>query len=78
MKLKDLQIGNQAKVIGYEKNDRVYRDKLLSMGLTRGVIIKVVKKAPLGDPIDIEVRGFNLSLRKDEANILILEEVNND
>ena len=75
MKIKDLSIGEKAKIDGFEKGSKSYREKLLSMGLTRGTIIKLVKFAPLGDPVDIEVRGFNLSLRKEEAKILILKEV---
>jgi len=43
------------------------------MGLTRGTEITVVRVAPLGDPVDIKVRGFNISLRKEEAAVLQLE-----
>lgn len=71
--LKQMAIGTKAKIKGYREGSREYRAKLLSMGLTRGTIIQVLKKAPLGDPIEIKVRGFNLSLRKNEAEVLILE-----
>ncbi len=40
------------------------------MGLTKGTVLKLVKLAPLGDPVELEVRGFNLSLRKEEAEVL--------
>ena len=51
-----------------------YRAKLLSMGLTKGTEFKVLQFAPLGDPVEIEVRGFSLSLRREEADALILKE----
>jgi ferrous iron transport protein A len=70
LKVKALRPGERAEIVGYEGKDLVYRQKLLSMGLTKGTEIKLLKVAPLGDPVEIEVRGFNLSLRKDEADIL--------
>ena len=48
------------------------RRRLLEMGLTPGTRIKVVRFAPLGDPMDIEVRGYHLSLRKSEASHVTL------
>ncbi len=74
MKIKDLQIGDKAKILGYEKGNSDYRTKLLSMGLTRGVEFKLSKIAPMGDPVEIEIRDFNLTLRKSEADVLILGE----
>ena len=44
--------------------------RLLEMGITRGTTVEVVRFAPLGDPIDIKVRGYHLSLRKQEAEII--------
>lgn len=75
MKIKDLKIGDRVKVKGYEKGQSEYRRKLLSMGLTRGVEFTLSKIAPMGDPVEIEVRDFHLSLRKSEADVLIIEEV---
>ncbi len=77
-KLKDLNIGDTAVLAGYKKMSENYRQKLLSMGLTKGTEVKLVKFAPLGDPIEVEVRGFKLSLRKEEAEILILNGGNNE
>ncbi len=71
--LKELSAGERAVVCGYEKHDKELRKKLLAMGLTKGTEIKVIRKAPLGDPVEIEVRGFQLSLRKDEAAALLIE-----
>ncbi|NJK75995.1 MAG: ferrous iron transport protein A [Oscillatoriales cyanobacterium RU_3_3] len=73
--LRDLAVGSTGKVLGYEKTARVYKGKLLAMGLTPGTEFTVTRHAPLGDPVEISVRGFKLSLRKDEANSLFVEEV---
>ena len=62
--------GEQAEVVGFEQGSKPYRDRLLSMGLTKGTVFSLKKIAPLGDPVEIEVRGFNLSLRKKEADAL--------
>jgi ferrous iron transport protein A len=75
MRIKDLKVGDKAVVSGYEKGNSEYRTKLLSMGLTRGVEFTLTKIAPMGDPVELEVRGFSLSLRKSEAEVLILGEV---
>lgn len=71
-KLKDYKVGETAVVLGYTEGDPVYRSKLLAMGLTKGSVVKVVKVAPMGDPVGIEVRGYDLSLRKAEADVLIV------
>jgi ferrous iron transport protein A len=75
MRLKNLSPGDRAEVIGYDTSQRSYREKLLSMGLTRGTIFTLKKVAPLGDPIEIVVRGFDLSLRKDEGEVLKIRRV---
>ncbi|MGM0462326.1 MAG: FeoA family protein [Fibrobacterota bacterium] len=72
MQLKDLSPGDSAVVRGYRDTEKQYLSKLMAMGITRGTPVRMVKRAPLGDPVQIEVRGFHLSLRKDEADILIL------
>ncbi len=75
IKLKDLVPGETAEVVGYAPCDPRYRSKLLSMGLTKRAVIQLIKTAPLGDPVEIEIRGFHLSLRKDEADVLLLERI---
>ncbi len=72
IRLKDLSPGEVGVVAGYDKSDSAYRDRLLSMGLTRNAEFSVLRVAPLGDPVEIEVRGFRLSLRKDEADALLV------
>lgn len=73
--LSEMTKGAQFELIGYESTEKAYRRKLLSMGLTKGTLFTVIGIAPLGDPIEIEIRGFRLSLRKDEAKILKLRKI---
>lgn len=75
MQLKDMKIGGRAKIIALKAAHGIYRHKLISMGLIPGTEIVVARKAPLGDPYEIMVRGFALSLRKNEASILELQEI---
>lgn len=59
-------VGQKGRVTGFELPAEP-RQRLLEMGLTAGTAFEVVRFAPLGDPIDIKVRGYHLSLRKHEA-----------
>ncbi|MBR8832907.1 MAG: ferrous iron transport protein A [Stigonema ocellatum SAG 48.90 = DSM 106950] len=72
--LRDLAVGCTGQVVGYQTNARSYKAKLLAMGLTPGTEFTVIRRAPLGDPIEIQIRGFKLSLRKDEADALFVRE----
>ncbi len=71
--LRDMAVGETAIIAGYTKGVTACREKLLSMGLTRGTVITVERIAPMGDPMEIQVKGFALSLRKDEASALLVE-----
>ena len=73
MTMADLKPGESAKIIGYTQGNAAYRTKLLALGLTHGTAIKIINVAPLGDPFELSVRGYHLSLRKDEAKILEVE-----
>lgn len=73
--LSDLSIGESGRVLGYAEGVRAYRKKLLSMGLTKGTEFKVTRYAPMGDPVEISVRGFALSLRKQEAEALMIQRI---
>lgn len=73
LRIKDLSPGQEAVLAGYTEVESGYKRRLLAMGLTKGTKVKLLKIAPLGDPVEVEVRGFNLSLRKAEADALILE-----
>ena len=76
MKIKECAVGDTVLVKGYSKNSPAIRKRLSSMGLTRGVMFLIQKVAPLGDPVKIEVRGFSLSLRKEEADAINVEVTN--
>ncbi len=71
--IRDMEVGETGRVSGYVKGATIYREKLLSMGLTRGTEFTVERIAPMGDPVEIEIRGFALTLRKDEAVALMVE-----
>lgn len=49
------------------------RHRLLEMGLTRGTVVELIRIAPLGDPIELQVRGYRLSVRKSEAAAVFIE-----
>lgn len=73
VKLSSLSIGKSAVIREFEKDD--IHIKLMEMGCVPGEIVKIEKIAPLGDPISITVAGYNLSLRKTEADFIWVEEV---
>ena len=73
MQVSDLKVGNKARIVSISGGDKAYRQRLMAMGLLPGTEFKVTRMAPFGDPIEIMVRGFALSLRKFEANILVVE-----
>jgi len=73
--LGDMAVGDKGRVTGLEKGNKGYRKKLLAMGLTPGTEFSVIRYAPMGDPIEISVRGFALSLRKNEAAALLVERI---
>ena len=70
--LKDVPVGATAKVVKLE-GEGPLRRRIMDMGVTRGATVSVRKVAPLGDPIEITVRGYELSLRKSEAEQIIVE-----
>jgi ferrous iron transport protein A len=71
--LNQLLVGERARIVGFAGASPSYRRKLLSLGLTPGAQVGVARLAPLGDPIEIRVRGFAMSLRKTEAAVLVVE-----
>lgn len=70
--LAELPVGGRARVLEVSGGDDVSL-RLLEMGLTPGVEIAVVGTAPLGDPLELEVRGYRLSVRKSEAAKVAIE-----
>lgn len=70
--LKDVKIGQSAKVVKLRGEGAVKR-RIMDMGITKGVEVFVRKVAPLGDPIEVTVRGYELSLRKADAEMIEVE-----
>jgi ferrous iron transport protein A len=73
IKLSELKKGQKGKVIFLNTEDKALRRRLLDMGITEGVQIKIKKIAPLGDPIDLELRGYHLCLRKKDMSFIDIE-----
>lgn len=72
MTLKDVKVGTTAKVVKINGKG-VYKRRIMDMGITKNSQIFVRKVAPLGDPIEITVRGYELSLRKADAECVEIE-----
>lgn len=72
MTLRDVAIGSSARVVKLSGQGVVKRH-IMDMGITKGVEVFVRKAAPLGDPIEVSVRGYELSLRKSEAENVLIE-----
>ncbi len=70
--LKQIKIGKSAKVVKVHGEGALKR-RIMDMGITKGVEISVRKVAPLGDPLEITVRGYELSLRKEDAEMIEVE-----
>jgi ferrous iron transport protein A len=68
-----LRPGERGRILSLGKGDPGYRRRLLAMGLTPGVEVELTRVAPLGDPVELKVRGFAMSLRKGEADLLRVE-----
>ncbi len=73
MNLSELKIGQKAKVLKLNILSKEIRRHLLDMGLTRGAEVKIKKIAPLGDPIDIELRGYELCISKNDLKQIEVE-----
>ncbi|MDD7162300.1 MAG: ferrous iron transport protein A [Candidatus Ornithospirochaeta sp.] len=70
--LKEAKIGETVTVVKITGEGPVKR-RIMDMGLTKGTLVHVKKSAPLGDPIELTVRGYELSIRKAEAENVIVE-----
>lgn len=67
--LKDVKVGESAEVVKLHGEGAVRR-RIMDMGLTKGTVIRVHKVAPLGDPMELTVRGYELSIRKADAEMI--------
>lgn len=70
--LKDVKIGSRATVVKVHGEGPIRR-RIMDMGITKGVEIYVRKTAPLGDPLELNLRGYELSLRKSDAEMIEVE-----
>lgn len=70
--LKDMRPGESAKIVEINAQGALKR-RLMDMGLTRGSFVTFRKVAPLGDPIELTIRGYELSIRKNEAEYVVVE-----
>lgn len=72
--LKEAKIGDTVRVVKLHGEGAVKR-RIMDMGLTKGVDVQIRKVAPLGDPIEVTVRGYELSIRKADAEMIEIESV---
>lgn len=68
--LSELKMGEQATIVGYNFTKPAVLQQLLEMGMTKGTVVKVSKLSPLGDPREIDIRGYQLSMRSSEAALI--------
>lgn len=71
--LSELEVGQRAKVLKLKEENKAIRRHLLDMGITRGVEITIKKVAPMGDPIDLQLRDYELCLRKEDLSKIEVE-----
>ena len=70
--LKDIRVGSSATVVKLEGEGAIKR-RIMDMGITKGTEIFVRKVAPLGDPMELTVRGYELTIRKSDAEMIEVE-----
>ena len=70
--LKESKVGDTVRVVKLHGEGAVKR-RIMDMGLTKGVDVKIRKVAPLGDPVEVTVRGYELSIRKADAEMVEIE-----
>jgi ferrous iron transport protein A len=73
IRLDQLKPACSGRIKGIDDNAGILKKRLLDMGLVKGVLVEVIRIAPLGDPVDIKVKGYNLSLRREEAAQVMIE-----
>lgn len=71
--LSDIKVGETVKVLKVS-GEGIIKRRIMDMGITSGVEIFIRKTAPLGDPIELFVRGYELTIRKKDASMIIVEE----
>lgn len=71
--LAELPVGSIGRIAGFKKGYKQYKQKLMSMGLIPNTSFEVTRVAPMGDPVEIFIKDYNLSLRRDEAQAVLVE-----
>ncbi|HPX26124.1 MAG TPA: ferrous iron transport protein A [Treponemataceae bacterium] len=72
MTICDMKSGQSGRVMKID-TEGALRNRIFDMGVTPGVSVTLIKTAPLGDPVEISLRGYSLSLRKSEASVITVE-----
>lgn len=70
--LKDAKVGETVKVTKINGEGAIKR-RIMDMGITKGVDLYIRKVAPLGDPVEVTVRGYELTIRKDDAEMIVID-----
>jgi ferrous iron transport protein A len=70
--LSELAVGQSGVVLGFRYEDSM-TDRLMQLGIIEGVEIKVIRVAPSGDPIELNIAGYGLSMRKADAEIVLIQ-----
>ncbi len=74
MKMTELNLGDKAEIVSVQASGEI-GTRLIDMGLVKGTHFQLIRKAPLGDPLEIKVKGFLLALRLNEANNITVNKV---
>lgn len=74
-KLSDLKVGQAGTLISFNNDNKALRRRLLDMGLTKNVFIDIIMISPLGDPVSIGLRGYQLCMRKEDMEQIIVKVV---
>ncbi len=72
--LDQVDVNEKVRVTGIE-GDRPVKRRIMDMGITKGTVVEIIRIAPLGDPIDVKVRGYQLSIRLEDASNIDVEEL---
>jgi len=75
MTFPEVQVGKKYKLVNYSDLDKTSRKKCLALGLLKGTLFKIIRVAPFGDPVQINVRGYEITMRKDDFESLKIVEV---
>lgn len=75
MKLSKLENGQSGKIVSLDSVSSQLRKKLMVMGVLPNTVVRLVRTAPMGDPLQLEVRGVSLAIRKDMADNIDVEQV---